>query len=62
MQRGGGTDQDAVQRGQQAVAKELEAIKVSYNPRYGAFDVQQGFLRSTASPPPATDRGSRGGT
>ncbi|SDQ48484.1 SurA N-terminal domain-containing protein [Thermostaphylospora chromogena] len=46
VQRGGGTDQDAVQRGQQAVAKELEAIKVSYNPRYGAFDVQQGFLRS----------------
>ncbi|MCG5216865.1 SurA N-terminal domain-containing protein [Streptosporangium soli] len=41
---GGGTDEAAMQRGQQQLVQELETLPVSYNPRYGKFDPQQGFV------------------
>ncbi|MDF5754795.1 hypothetical protein [Spongiactinospora sp. TRM90649] len=39
---GGGTDDASVQRGQQEVAKQVMAVPVTFNPRYGDWDQQQG--------------------
>lgn len=46
-QRGGGTDDAARQRGQEFAQKELDAIEVVYNPRYGEFTPGQGFSPAT---------------
>ncbi|GLW07309.1 hypothetical protein Misp01_24390 [Microtetraspora sp. NBRC 13810] len=41
---GGGTDEAALQRGQEQLVKDLQAIPVSYSPRYGKFDPQTGVF------------------
>lgn len=42
QQFGGGTDQAAQQAGQQKLFDEAATVKVTYNPRYGTFDANQG--------------------
>lgn len=37
---GGGTDQAALQRGSQLASKDVQAVKISWNPRYGTFNAQ----------------------
>jgi peptidyl-prolyl cis-trans isomerase SurA len=39
---GGGTDEASVQRGQQALAKQVMELPVTFSPRYGTWDQQQG--------------------
>jgi hypothetical protein len=53
---GGGTDEAAMQRGNQALFQQYSAMKVTFNPRFGKFDPQQGFVandRFGAPPAPA---------
>ncbi|MFD0657949.1 SurA N-terminal domain-containing protein [Thermocatellispora tengchongensis] len=62
---GGGTDEAALQRGQQAMSQELDKVKVTYSPRYGAFDPQQGFVAGdrfgkVPQQAPAADAGQAG--
>ncbi|WP_433245624.1 SurA N-terminal domain-containing protein [Streptosporangium sp. CA-135522] len=37
---GGGTDQAALQRGQQQAIKDLQTVRISWNPRYGQINAQ----------------------
>ncbi|MDP9865004.1 MULTISPECIES: SurA N-terminal domain-containing protein [Streptosporangium] len=37
---GGGSDQAALQRGQQQAIKDLESVKITWNPRYGKINAQ----------------------
>ncbi|MEV0584229.1 SurA N-terminal domain-containing protein [Nonomuraea sp. NPDC050310] len=61
---GGGTDQAAQERATEPLGKEFQKFKVTYNPRYGAFDAQQqGFVdtgrfgKLTATTQPQTPQG-----
>jgi peptidyl-prolyl cis-trans isomerase SurA len=64
---GGGTDEASMQRGQEQLVKQLDALPVSYNPRYGKFDPQQGgFVGSDRfgkpkAQPAAPPQGAQGG-
>ncbi|GII93252.1 hypothetical protein [Sinosporangium siamense] len=52
---GGGTDEAALQKGQAQVAKDLEAVKITFNPRFGTLDPQRGFVdagRFSVAPQP----------
>lgn len=42
---GGGTDEAAVKRGQEQVIKDLEAVPVTWNPRYGTLNTQRSQQR-----------------
>ncbi|SDH21083.1 peptidyl-prolyl cis-trans isomerase SurA [Sinosporangium album] len=43
---GGGTDEAALNRGQQRLATDIEKVAISFNPRFGAFDAEKGFVDS----------------
>ncbi|MEV4748094.1 SurA N-terminal domain-containing protein [Streptosporangium sp. NPDC049248] len=53
---GGGTDEAAVQRGQQQAIKDLQAVPITWNPRYGQLNQQ----RSQEQPSVFVDAGRFG--
>ncbi|WP_271219962.1 SurA N-terminal domain-containing protein [Streptosporangium carneum] len=55
-QYGGGSDEAALQRGQAQAIKDLQAVKVTWNPRYGTLNTQ----RSEQAPSLFVDAGRFG--
>jgi hypothetical protein len=53
----GGTDEAAQQRAQAELAKALQNVPVTYSPRYGTFDPQQGFVEAHRFTRPQADGG-----
>jgi len=53
---GGGTDEAAVQRGQQQAVQDLQAVPITWNPRYGTLNTQ----RSEQQPSVFVDAGRFG--
>ncbi|MFI0425019.1 SurA N-terminal domain-containing protein [Spongiactinospora sp. 9N601] len=47
VEMGGGTDDASLQRGQQALVQEIQKVPVTFNPRYGRWDQQQGTFLAT---------------